>query len=184
MTAGGKQSGLFVCWGRSGLFGVHAFTVKLQSPLPWWISNTKLTTLTCLNRSHLLLKTHQSLDGGYGLMHTPWQQWRVLQNTQRGLYFIKRATSTITKAAIIHSKSVNTFSKVLGIVVVDLAQASVRWDQVFLGAAKIDFTLLRNNKQHFRWKFKAWSYILTRDRKIALKQMFYFRASCLKCDAT
>lgn len=44
-------------------------------------------------------------------------------------------------------RSENTFSKVLGIVVVDLAQAPVSCDEVVLGATQVDFTLLRSNRQ-------------------------------------
>lgn len=40
------------------------------------------------------------------------------------------------------SEAVNTFSKVLSIVVVDLAQAAISFDQVVLGAAQVDLTVL------------------------------------------
>lgn len=50
--------------------------------------------------------------------------------------------SLMTSAAVI------TFSKVLSVVVVDLAQAPIRRDEVVLGAAQIDFTLLQSNKQY------------------------------------
>lgn len=109
LIARSKQSDVkSVCSGRLGLFGAHAFTVKLKTALPWWISDTNLTTLTSLNRSHLLLKTHQSWVDGNGLTQTAWQQCTVLQRHNGDFYFVKRASLTNTKEAIIHFISLMT----------------------------------------------------------------------------
>lgn len=60
-------------------------------------------------------------------------------------WLCQRSSVTTSKRGLIcHSQTVNTFSKVLGVVVIDLAQAPISFDHVVLGAAQVDLTVLKS----------------------------------------